>query len=300
MARPVDHTVVGLRRERPHVGFIFAGPHWAFRIDDEDRDIYFGEVPRGLIRGEHVVHRTAHDVLGRHQHFFAHSVAQAFRAGIGEHGIDKPRGVLPVFRRAIRADELLDLFGLQLRTPQEAVHGDERRDAFRRVGINTTDDGGTHAMADERGLPHVRIAHHGQNRAGEVVHSVIRLWLVALAVARQVDENQPRVSGQRGHLFAPESRIARPTVDEHDGTRTFAFHDVVDLIGAEGCKEGFAFCRRLLRAGAAREQQDCSKSCDWQGGAHKPLAQLAHSSGQGRATEHPPGGQVKCRVKMTH
>ena len=127
-------------------------------------------------------------------------------------------------------------------------------------------------MADEGGFVHLCVAHHRQYSAREKVHGVVRVRLVALAVAGQVDEDEPRLLVQGRDLLAPETAVACPAVDEHDGMVALTGSNVVDFVCAEGDEVGLAernrigrFGRRLPTAGGERQEQagggDCEGEC---------------------------------------
>ena len=129
-------------------------------------------------------------------------------------------------------------------------------------------------MADERGFVHVRVGHHRQHSAREKVHGVLSVRLVALPVAGQVDENEPRLVGQGRDLLAPETAVACPAVDEHDSVVAFAGRDVVDFVRAKGDKMGVAernrigrFSRRL-RTGAGEREFLSYSGCHPPAGTH--------------------------------
>src|SRR5205807_4085978 len=91
--------------------------------------------------------------------------------------------------------------------------------------------------------------------SSDVCSSDLDVRLVALAVAGQVHEDEPRVPGQLLDLLAPETGVASPAVDKHDRVTAFAFDQVVDLVRAEGGEVGIAGDGRILRARPAGEQQ---------------------------------------------
>ena len=55
------------------------------------------------------------------------------------------------------------------------------------------------------------VAHHGRDTACEVVHRIVGVRLIAVAVARQVDEDHPGLAGEGRNLLPPEADIALPT-----------------------------------------------------------------------------------------
>ena len=167
-------------------------------------------------------------------------------------GAEKLPGVLAVFRRAKPGDEF---FGLSRRHPgpaQEPIHHHQRGDLLRRLFVNAVDDGSAHAVADERGLVHPGVVHHRQDGAGEIIHAVLRRQLVAVAVAGEVNEHQPRLVRQRRDLLAPEAEVARPAMDKKKGVSSPTHGDVVNLVRAEGDGMRFAVGQRsgLQRRGA--------------------------------------------------
>ena len=164
--------------------------------------------------------------------------------------------MVAIFRRTKRLDKFFGLLRRDGGPAQEPVHRHERGDFLRRPAVNAADDGRAHAVTDERGLVHTRVAHHGQHCLRKVVHGIIASRLVALAMTGKIDEDEPRATGQRRHLLAPETAVARPAMDEKDGATAFAFDNVVDLVRAERDEAGFAGVGRVLRTRPADEQQN--------------------------------------------
>ena len=136
------------------------------------------------------------------------------------------------------------------RPAQQAVHRHQRGDFFRRVMMHAAEHRRAHAVADEHGLVHFGIAQHREHGLGKKIHRISRLRLVALAVAGQVNQNEPRLVRQRRNLFAPETQMARPAMNEDDGVVSFAGGDVMNPVRADGNK---------MRLGVSRagEGSDC-------------------------------------------
>ena len=102
----------------------------------------------------------------------------------GEHGADEVGGVRAVVRRAKRRLESVGLFRSHGRPAQKAIDHDQCGDFFGSLFVNAADDRRTHAVSDERGFRHVRVAHDGQHCSRKVVHAVMCVRLIALSVAR--------------------------------------------------------------------------------------------------------------------
>ncbi len=112
-------------------------------------------------------------------------------------------------------------------------------------------------MANEHGFFRPRIAHHGKHRASKEIRGVTRERLVALAMARQINENKARLIREHRDLLAPEITVAGPAVDEQDCLLSFADREIVDFVrpvGGEmrsGVGERIGWFPTLGRASAA-------------------------------------------------
>ena len=91
-------------------------------------------------------------------------------------------------------------------------------------------------MADEHGFFNPGIPQNGPHGFGESIHRGRRLWRVAPAVPGKIEQNEPRPAGQGGHLFAPESDVTPPAVDEDEGGFPLAGSDVMKAVPIDGNK----------------------------------------------------------------
>ena len=141
-----------------------------------------------------------------------------------------------ILRRPEWTNQRPRLRGRAGRPAEQAVHGNQRGEFLRRPLVNPAENRRAHAVADENGLVHARVAQHREDGLGKKIQRVSRLRLVAPAVAGKVNENEPRLVRQRRNLFAPETQITRPAVDENDGAAPLADGDVMNPVRADGNK----------------------------------------------------------------
>ena len=86
------------------------------------------------------------------------------------------------------ADQRPRFRGRAGRPAEQAVHGNQRGEFFRRLMVDAAKDRRAHAVADEDGLVHSGVAQHREHGPGKQIQRVSRLRLVALSVPGQINQ----------------------------------------------------------------------------------------------------------------
>ena len=82
-----------------------------------------------------------------------------------------------------------------------------------------TADGRTKTMAHKDDIPHIFLVQHRIDGLGKEVERVLHMWLTALAIARQVNEQQAQMTviAQSLELLLPSIEVAAEAMNETDG-----------------------------------------------------------------------------------
>lgn len=89
-------------------------------------------------------------------------------------------------------------------------------------------DGKAEAVADQHSLTDARVVQDRRNAPGEVIEGVGEARLIALAMARQVEDENTTPCGQEGDLLAPHRTVAGPAMDQDDRRLAGPVIDVMD------------------------------------------------------------------------